>query len=164
MSIKSADLVLLMLDASCPLEQEDRDLMSKIKGQNIIVVLNKCDLKQQIEESQIQKSCMSEKMVKVSALEKKGVDALEKIIVEEVWHGKTVEVHGILISNVRHITALKKCFESLDKARSSLSNGLSLEFVSEDIKVAVNYLDSITGRNIDTDLLDNIFSQFCIGK
>ena len=69
-----------------------------------------------------------------------------------------------MVSNVRHIDALRKADEGLQKAARIIVEGISLEFVSEEIKVAVNILDSITGRNIDTDLIDTIFTQFCIGK
>lgn len=92
------------------------------------------------------------------------VDALKEKIVAEVLHGKQVSADHLLISNVRHITALKDGARALEAAVTHMRNGLSLEFVSEEIKTAVNCLDRITGRNIDTDLLDTIFSQFCIGK
>ena len=101
---------------------------------------------------------------KLSAKKKTEMDDLEKTIVQAVWHGKGLGVHGILISNLRHIQALKQCAGCLSQAVTQLRDELSPEFVSEEIKLAVNYLDNITGRNIDLDLLDNIFSQFCIGK
>ena len=104
------------------------------------------------------------KVLKVSALKRTGIDALEAAIVENVWHDKHVDSHGLLVSNLRHIQALESCSSSLKRGQSILKDGVSLEFVSEEIKVAVNFLDSITGRNIDADLLNNIFSQFCIGK
>ncbi|MCK4882349.1 MAG: tRNA uridine-5-carboxymethylaminomethyl(34) synthesis GTPase MnmE, partial [Candidatus Omnitrophica bacterium] len=100
----------------------------------------------------------------VSALKGSGIDKLEDIILENIWHEKKIDTHGILVSNLRHINALKAAQETLARALRNLDDGLSLEFISEEIKVAVNFLDSITGRNIDEDLLDAIFSQFCIGK
>ena len=103
-------------------------------------------------------------MLKVSALKRSGIDELETTIVENIWHDKMIDTHGILVSNLRHINALTNCRETLGRARELLRDELSPEFVSEEIKIAVNFLDSITGRNIDADLLENIFSQFCIGK
>ena len=103
-------------------------------------------------------------LLTVSAKERIGLDRLEAMIVENIWHGTEINTHGILISNVRHRQALEDCQNNLEKGMAGLENGLSLEFVSEEIKAAVNCLDNITGRNIDEDLLDTIFSRFCIGK
>jgi len=163
-SMQSAELVLLVLDVSEPLTSEDEALIDKVKGRNVLVVLNKCDLSERIDARSVAAILGHQKIVKVSALNRIGMEGLEAAIVENVWHGKTVDTHGVLVSNLRHINALKSCQEGLVKAKNILREGLSLEFISEEIKMAVNDLDSITGRNVDRDLLDNIFTQFCIGK
>ncbi len=163
MSIQSADLVLLVLDNSSGLTKEDQELMKSVRGRNILIVVNKSDLTGKLDEKELQRIFSSEKIVKVSALAKQGVKELEEAIVSSVWHGQALESEGILVSNLRHIEALKKSREALNGAKDALSHA-SLEFVSEEIKRAVNFLDSITGRDIDTDLLDTIFSKFCIGK
>jgi len=75
-----------------------------------------------------------------------------------------MDSHGILISNVRHIKALEAAQENLQAAHRLMLENTSFEFISEELKAAVNQLDAITGRNIDEDLLDHIFSEFCIGK
>ena len=106
----------------------------------------------------------SQTILKVSALKKIGIEKLEEVMVKKVWHGQSFDAHGILVSNVRHINALRDCEKSLQKTLQILQDKISLEFLCEEIKVAVNDLDVITGRNVDTDLLDNIFSRFCIGK
>lgn len=162
--IAGADLVLFVVDASWELTKEDENLMRVIGGQNVVAVLNKCDLPQKVDEHRIKKAFGLSKTVKVSALKRLGINELETVIVENVWRDKKINAHGLLVSNVRHIDALKKCRDSLIKAKELLRDRLSPEFVSEEIKVAVNFLDNITGRNIDADLLENIFSRFCIGK
>ncbi|MCA9398351.1 MAG: tRNA uridine-5-carboxymethylaminomethyl(34) synthesis GTPase MnmE [Candidatus Omnitrophica bacterium] len=164
MHIQAADLVLFVLDGSEKIEEKDKSLMSSIKEQNILVVLNKADLPLVIKDEDVKNIFGPQAVVKVSALTKNGIELLEDAIVQKVWHEKTVDTHGVMVSNLRHITALKGCRDDLQKGRDDLLNNLSLEFISEYVKQAVNGLDSITGRNIDTDLLDNIFSQFCIGK
>jgi len=121
-------------------------------------------LKQKIDEKRIKEKYKKSKPLKVSALQKIGIDALETAIVDSVWHDQKVDSHGLMVSNLRHIQALENCTANLDKGREILKDGVSLEFASEEIKAAINDLDGITGRNIDTDLLNNIFSQFCIGK
>ena len=77
---------------------------------------------------------------------------------------KDIDHHSILISNVRHQTALKSAAFCLTEALRLMAEQTTWEFIAQDLKDAVNHLDSITGRNIDQDLLDRIFSEFCIGK
>ena len=160
LSIESADLVLFVVDASQPLTQEDHQLREQIKDRNILVVFNKCDLPSRITAENFK----SQTILKVSALKKIGIEKLEEVMVKKVWHGQSFDAHGVLVSNIRHINALKDCEKSLQKTLQILQDKISLEFLCEEIKAAVTFLDAITGRNIDTDLLDNIFSQFCIGK
>lgn len=164
MYIQSADLVLFVLDANAPLNHEDEKLFDLVRGQNLFIVLNKCDLKQEIDAIKIKQIFPAGKIVNVSALNKEGITELEKSIVEYVWQGKVIDTQGILISNVRHIRALQEAQSAVEGAAQTLKDNASLEFVSEEIKRAVNFLDSITGRHIDHDLLEQIFAQFCIGK
>lgn len=162
--IQGADLVLLLIDGSQPLDAVDRDLISRFKEQNLIILLNKSDLPRKMIEQDLERVVPGKSILEISALKLTAIERLKDLIVENVLHGKEVSTQGLLISNMRHVAALKECFQSLNKAQDDLMTGLSLEFVSEEIKVGVNALDSITGKNIDYDLLENIFSQFCIGK
>jgi tRNA modification GTPase len=158
--IESADLVLLVLDASRPLDEADYMLIEKTKGRNVLLVLNKSDLPMVLNESALPAG----KTVKVSAAQKFAIEELERIILEAVWEGSDFDAHGIMLSNVRHINALKTAKDYLAEALTLINQTASWEIVSQGIKDAVNQLDSITGRNIDQDLLDRIFSTFCIGK
>ena len=162
LSIASADLVLFIVDASQNLTDEDNQLIENIKDKTVLVVFNKCDLPARTTTNDLKK--VFKNFSKVSALKKTGIEELEETIVKSVGHNQKIDTHGLLISNVRHINALKDCQKALQKARQNFDDNLSLEFLSEDIKMAVHHLDAITGRNIDTDLLETIFSQFCIGK
>jgi tRNA modification GTPase len=164
LSIQGADLVLLILDASAALSDEDITLMQDLKTQNMLVVLNKSDLPLRISRLEIEKMVSSQFIITFSALHKTGLEALESAIVERAWQSKTFNTQGILISNVRHIQSLRDCQAALLNGQQAFDEERSWEFVSEEIKRAVNCLDAITGRSIDEDLLDNIFSQFCIGK
>ncbi len=160
MNIQSADLILLVIDASQKMTEEDKD----ITGKNVLVVLNKCDLCVKIKEEHIHKLFPKRKVVRVSALLKTGIARLEEAIVENVLHKDAVDTDRVLVSNLRHIHSLKKCASAMERGIDILEKRQPLEFVSEEIKQAVNALDNITGRNIDSDLLDKIFSEFCIGK
>jgi tRNA modification GTPase len=162
--IEQADLVLMVLDGHRTLSREDELLMENMKNRHVLVVINKCDLPLKINREKIRELLKGKKILKVSAKEKTGIVELEEALVESVWQGAHVSTDGVLVSNIRHINALKDCQQSLEKSCRIVQDGLSFEFVSEEIKTAVNFLDSITGRNIDSDLLENIFSQFCIGK
>ena len=158
--IESADLVLLVLDSSQLLEEADRLLLEKLKGRKVLIVLNKSDLPQRLAEVQLSGA----KIIKVSATQKTAIEQLENTILESVWQGGDVDPHSLVISNTRHIQALKFALERLAEAFKMIGESASWEFISQDIKEAVNHLDHITGRNIDEDLLDRIFSEFCIGK
>lgn len=162
--IESADLILLVLDISRPISDEDILLLDKTKDANVLVVLNKSDLDHTMNEAELPQSLSLRRIVKVSAFEKKSIDALESAIVDAVWQEGESGAHGMMVSNMRHVNALKAAQQSMAAAIEIVDQGIALEFASEEIKNAVNHLDGITGRNIDADLLDRIFSQFCIGK
>ena len=162
--IKSADLVLLVLDHSRPLEEQDMALMEQLKAARVLVVVNKMDLEGPIDIAVPEKIFGQEYVLKASALSAQSIQGLEAKIVDIICGGKNFDTHGILISNIRHIKALEEAQKNLQDAGRLLNESTSLEFISEEIKSAVNQLDAITGRNIDEDLLDRIFSEFCIGK
>ncbi len=155
--IDSADLILLVLDASAPLDDTDRLLIKKIQGRPVVCVLNKHDLPQQLAEQGLPDG----KKVKISALSKQGIDNLERAIIDSVWQ-EGCQGRGIILNNIRHVKALTSAHAMLSEAMALKS--APWELVSQNIKDTVNHLDSITGRNIDEDLLDRIFSEFCIGK
>ncbi len=158
--IQNADLVLLVLDNSTGMEDQDHQLIENLKDRNVIVVINKNDLPSKLATAGL----AFEQIVKVCALKGQGLDELEETIVKSVWQGESLDTHAVLVSNLRHIQALKQVVVELEAAAGLMDDGLSIEFISEHIKAAVNQLDAVLGRNIDEDLLDKIFSEFCIGK
>ena len=157
-----ADLVLLVFDSGARLTAEDRLLIKKAKAKTTIVVLNKSDLRPRIEEAEIKRhfDCL----VKVSSLKRKGLKELEQAIVRSVWEGKLEASDELIVSNVRHIQALKKAKEALFRAQESLRSKLSIEFIAEDLRFCRESLSLIIGESAGEDVLDKIFSQFCIGK
>lgn len=162
--IKSADLVLLVLDHSRDLEEEDLGLIQQLKSARVLVVINKVDLGGRMDPTVPQQIFGPEQVIKVSALEASSIQKLESKIEELILKDKDFDPHDILISNIRHIKALEETQKNLQDASRLMNENTSLEFISEEIKGAINQLDAITGRNIDEDLLDRIFSEFCIGK
>lgn len=162
--IDSADLVLFVIDNNCALSKEDLSLVAKVKDKNTIVLINKSDLKRKINKKKVRGLFKGRKIIEVSALKTTGVHRLEEAIVQNVWHGKITDTPRLMISNTRHVSALKNCLLLLKKVEESFSQNLPFELIAEDIKSAVSHLDNITGRNVDSDLIDKIFSEFCIGK
>ncbi|MEI7998564.1 MAG: tRNA uridine-5-carboxymethylaminomethyl(34) synthesis GTPase MnmE [Candidatus Omnitrophota bacterium] len=158
--IQNADLVLLVLDNSTALEEQDRLLIESLKDRNVIVVVNKNDLPSQLATAEL----TFERIVRVCALKDQGLEELEEAIVKTFWQGETFDTQAVFVTNLRHIRSLKQVDVELQGALGLMDDGLSLEFISEHIKAAVNQLDAVLGRNIDEDLLESIFSEFCIGK
>jgi tRNA modification GTPase len=164
LNLAQADLVLLILENQEPLSQADKNLIADVRERDVLVVINKCDLPDIIIEKEIAKYLPHKTVLRISALDGRGIDQLRKAILDQALHGSIPEGHGILISNLRHTTALQEAREAAGQAAKIFHHHQSPEIASEEIKRAVNALDAITGRHIDQDLIDQIFSAFCIGK
>jgi len=160
--IQLADLIILVLDGSRRLTQEDAVLMEKIKGKQTIAVINKIDLKQRIGRGTITKRFFP--TVRISAKKSRNINLLEDAIASLVYEGKINSSEPAIISNLRHIEALNAAQKLVAQAVHSLDNKLPLEFIAQDLKDALAHLDSLLGKKFSEDLLDKIFSEFCIGK
>ncbi|MBF0331415.1 MAG: tRNA uridine-5-carboxymethylaminomethyl(34) synthesis GTPase MnmE [Candidatus Omnitrophica bacterium] len=153
-SVDSADIVLLVLDQSRPLENTDRDLLALIKNPHTIIVLNKADLPVIVENK------FDVAAVNVSALTRSGLDELRQAMLKMALGAQGFDGRGLVINDMRHAESLRRA----DEALARVSAEASLEFAAEDIKAAVNELDAITGRYVDDDVIEHIFEKFCIGK
>ena len=162
--LAQADLVLLILENSAPLSETDRQLIDGIKGRAVLTVINKCDLSRVLSDADIQRHLSGHPHVRISARSGEGMEELRAAVLRQALDGPAPDGHELLVSNLRHVTALKEADGAITEAAAILRGRQSLEIVSEEIKRAVNALDAITGRRIDEDLLDQIFSAFCIGK
>jgi tRNA modification GTPase len=161
--IDLADLVILLFDGSQRLTREDSLLINRLKKKTSLAVINKIDLKQKAERNKILKRFQG--FVEISAKKIKNINLLEDAIVKLIYNGKvTTPAETTLVSNLRHIEAIKKAQGFIEQATNSYDKGLSLEFIAVDIKDALLYLDGILGKSFSEDLLDKIFSEFCIGK
>lgn len=160
--IKLADLVIILFDASARLNAEDRKLIKEIKNKNVIAVINKIDLKARIEKDEIGR--VFPKVVELCAKNAKNINSLEGAISEFVYQGKLFTPEFTLVSNLRHIRALKSTKKLIEQARVSLTDKLPLEFSAQSLKDACVHLDRILGRSFSEDILDRIFADFCIGK
>ena len=158
-AIEQADFVLFVVDASEPLTQSDRQLMDLLAGKSVLAVANKCDLPRRAESDGFPWP-----QVSTSALTGDGLAALENEMVDSVLGGAVVTSDALLVTNPRHKEALKRAARSVALARRASEEGLPDDFVTVDLTAAVNYLGEITGEAVTDELLETIFSRFCIGK
>jgi len=160
--IRFADLVIILFDASKELEENDWKLIKEVKNRNVIAVINKIDLRVRIKRDELSK--VFHKIVELSAKKAKNINLLEDALCEFVYQGKLPSSESMLVSNLRHISALKEAQKLLNNASSSLTDKLPIELLTQDLKDASVYLDKILGKDFSEDLLDRIFADFCIGK
>ena len=158
-AIGSADIVLFVLDGSQPLTTEDRRVMDEVKGKHVIAIINKSDLPRKLE--QLRKP---DAQVSVSCLTGEGLEDLKRAISDQVKQGTISSREHVWAVNQRHKTALEQTKESLQKALESITSGLSPEFISLDLRGALDSLGLIIGATYTEDILERIFNDFCIGK
>ncbi|MDD4953544.1 MAG: tRNA uridine-5-carboxymethylaminomethyl(34) synthesis GTPase MnmE [Candidatus Omnitrophica bacterium] len=161
-SIALADLVILLFDGSCGLNKADLSLIKKLRKKTVLAVINKIDLQQRLRKEKILKAFS--RVIEISAKKTKGLDLLEEAIAGSAYQGLAPAAESILVCNMRHIQELKRSQKLIGQAIVSLDDKLSVEFIAQDIKDALSYLDRLLGKEFSEDLLDKIFADFCIGK
>ena len=164
--LAQADLVLLVFDAGQSLNQEDLDIIADVKKQKkkTIVVLNKIDQPLKLDIDKLKGFLKTAPIVKTAAIKMKGINDIEDAVSALVWQGQVRAKDEVLVSNLRHKQALEQALKNLTSACSALEQKLSAEFISLDIKEALDNLGLIVGQTTTEDLLEHIFSNFCIGK
>jgi len=157
-AIEDADLVLLVLDGNETLHKTDKELMSKSENKNRILVINKSDLSQKIRIDHFKKDA-----VKISAKKGTGLSRLKKKIVTAALNGN-IESNTEAVTNIRHVHALERTLHSLNSFRAEMKNRTSPEFLSVELREALDAVGEIIGITTTDDILNTIFSSFCIGK
>lgn len=163
-SFAEADLVLLLFDASDDITDEDIEVIKLAAGKEVIVVVNKTDLPQRLDEEKLAELLPGSEIIRVSAKEMTGLDDLKKEILERFFGGRLVEGDDVMITRTRHKQALVKALNCLDSAREALNSGMPLDIVSIDLKGAWEALGEITGDTLEESVIERIFREFCIGK
>ncbi|MGN0363389.1 MAG: tRNA uridine-5-carboxymethylaminomethyl(34) synthesis GTPase MnmE [Bilifractor sp.] len=169
---RDADLILYVADSSVPLDQNDHEIMKLIAGKKAIILLNKSDLPTVVSEDLIRqemKHCGLQEdneidIIEISAKNKEGLGQLEKQIEKMFFNGKIVFNDQIYITNVRHKKALEDAYTSLGYVTRSIDDGMPEDFWSIDLMGAIDALGRITGETLGEDLVNEIFSKFCMGK
>jgi tRNA modification GTPase len=159
-----ADVVIVVLDGCEPLGTEDKKILEETGNREILPVINKADLPRRFQESSLRKWTNLSKPLWVSAKYGEGVDVLKKRLLEIARRGGVGHTSDIVLTAARHKLCVERTIDFLSKAKESLAGRLSPELAAFDLRQAVESLDEITGRNLSEEILDQIFSTFCIGK
>lgn len=160
---KSADLIIAIFDASQILKEDDMRIIEIIKDKNVIIVLNKMDLVVNNETIRIIES-LKKAVIKISALEKQGIDAIYEEIIR-LYDLSKINLEGEnIVTNSRHQNLINHSLNSLEKALNTINQGLPLDIISIDVKDILINLGKITGKNVSDDVINEIFSKFCLGK
>jgi tRNA modification GTPase len=155
-ALRKAELILHVLDHSEPLTEEDRRYLNDFASQRRILVRNKTDLPGRLE--------LDEPSLEISCSTNAGIEMLKDRIKELVWSGEIRADNLQLMINARHRDALARAKTAMDQTIAALSEGITLELAAMDLRIAVNAVGEIVGKTSTEDLLDRVFSQFCIGK
>lgn len=162
--IDEADLVLVVVDASHRATPDDIALLQAVEGRQGIVVLNKCDLPLRADEEQIAGRAPDMPVLRISALKGTGLPELEKVISRLATAQATAASEGLVMASARQQEALENAAAALDEGACGVEAGGPADLAAIDVREALFWLDQITGRSASDELLDTIFSEFCIGK
>jgi tRNA modification GTPase len=162
--INGCDLVLFMVEANSALGPEDHYVYEKIKSKPIIVVLNKIDLIRKDNETAIPDSWSFDGRVRISALYDRGIGDLKEIIVKLAGGTNPIDLNEVVVPNLRQKLLLEKSCEAAGAIIEQMQNGTSSDLLAIHIQEAIDALGALSGENAKVDVLDQIFSRFCVGK
>ncbi len=165
-SIENADLVIAIFDWSESLKDEDFEVIEKIKNKNVIIVLNKNDLPRAFQQESLQAyfPYFSKQILTISATKGDGLDELKKQIVNSCLKDWKEEREGVVVANIRHKSAIENARQALEKASYALTKEQPIEILALELRDALDRLGEIVGAVTTDDILNKIFSEFCIGK
>jgi tRNA modification GTPase len=163
-SINQADLILFMIEAVSPITREDKQIYQKYQNRKMILVINKIDLLGDKERFDMPPSWNSCPQIRISALYNLGVDELKKLIVSNSIADMNFDASNKIVPNLRHKIALEQSHTAMSNVARGLRTGTPFELIAIDIQEAIDRLGDIIGTNVREDILDHIFSRFCVGK
>lgn len=162
--LKEADLILLVLNYGDKLTEEDERLFEVVEGMDVIVIVNKTDLPQKIDMDRVKELASGHKLVSTSLLEDRGVDELEDAIASLFFAGSIEAGDLTYVSNSRHIALLTQALHSIEEAIEGVKMGVPIDIVQIDLTRTWELLGEIIGDSVHESLIDQLFSQFCLGK
>lgn len=162
--LNRADLALFVVDGSQPLSEDDRKLASELNGKRFILIINKADLPKALTDKDILELRGDMPAVSISASNGYGIEGLHEAIFKEALHGKAEPSGGLVITRGRHRDALQKALNAVESSIDGIKEGASPELTSIDLRAALSAIGEIVGETTPDDILERIFSEFCIGK
>ncbi|GGG71320.1 tRNA uridine-5-carboxymethylaminomethyl(34) synthesis GTPase MnmE [Paenibacillus radicis (ex Gao et al. 2016)] len=163
-ALEEADLILFVLNYNEEMHEDDRLLLEKMADRPVIIIINKMDLSGKLDMDEVERLCKPESIVRMSVLEEEGLDLLEKTISTMFFEGQLDSGDLTYVSNVRHISLLKRAQQSLGDAIEATHSGIPIDLIQIDVRSAWESLGEILGDEVGDSLIDQIFSQFCLGK
>jgi tRNA modification GTPase len=164
-SIQKSDLVIFVLDYGRKINKNDLELIRSIKDkQNMIIVINKKDLKKNIDIPEVKKCLPKRPLLYVSAANQRGIDKLEDTMRDVVFEGKSPSADFTGVSNDRHLSLLRSALNDLNEAINAFGRKIPQDCIAVYVRSSIEAFGEITGQNITEEALDKIFSEFCIGK
>ena len=163
-SFNRADLIILIVDGSCPLTEEDEKIIEKIGSRNVLVLINKTDLGQTIDEEDIRTRLPEATMIKAAIKQNVGIQALEQEIENLVYGGKVKQEESLLVTNVRHMELLDKAKDAIADAYKMAATSEALDFIEVDVRRCWELLGEIIGESVTEDIIEQVFARFCLGK
>ena len=161
---KEAELVLVILDNTKELTKEDKEILKIAESKNSIILLNKVDLKENNLEENEEVKKINKKIIKISAKNGNGIEELYNEI-EKMFQIQNLETDGeIIITNIRHKNQIENGLKNIKEAIKAVNNNLPIDIISISIKQTLEDLGKITGANVSEDIINEIFSKFCLGK
>lgn len=162
--LKEADLILLVVNYSDELTQEDENLFKVVEDMDVIVIVNKTDLPQKIDMERVRELSAKHRLVTTSLLEDQGVDELEESISSLFFAGGIEAGDMTYVSNTRHIALLNQALNSIEEALNGVDFGTPIDIIQIDLTRTWELLGEIIGESVHDSLIDQLFSQFCLGK
>ena len=162
-SIDTADLVIIVLDATSPLDDEERELLKITEDKKKIIIINKTDVENNIA-STLSQELSQYLPIEISIKTNTGLEVLTNRIKELYNLGKIGQNENTIVTNLRHVEALERAKSSLASCISSINDGMPSDIASIDINQAIDALGEITGAVVSEDIVSAIFHSFCVGK
>ncbi|MFD2443691.1 tRNA uridine-5-carboxymethylaminomethyl(34) synthesis GTPase MnmE [Bacillus sp. CGMCC 1.16607] len=162
--LKEADLILLVLNYSDDLTVEDENIFKAVEGMDVIVIINKMDLPGKIQMDRVEDLAEGHKIIQTSLLEERGVDELEEAIAQLFFEGSIEAGDMTYVSNSRHIALINQALYTIEDAIQGVESGTPIDIVQIDYTRTWELLGEIIGESVHESLIDQLFSQFCLGK
>ena len=163
-SFNKADLVILMVDVSKELTREDKELMKLASGRSMILLANKIDAGVVVTDEEIRSIIDVEDIIHTSMREDASIEQVESYITNLVYQGEAVQHGNVIITNVRHRKLLEDARKAISDGILMTENGEALEIIEIDVHTAYDKLGEIVGESVTDDIIDEVFSRFCLGK